>query len=279
MMRILFYLRKVILRFLFKTHISTSSLVEGNLFSSVIKSNLHISNSKIKIGKNVRIINSNIKISNGELIIGDNVTLTNVEIEYSGNIYIDEFVSIKDYKMIIEPGASLSIGKNCKLEKRDNWRKPQVLISAGSYLKLGNYNVIRCDFELRFGGKCKIGDYNCINERTEIRIDEYVFIGSYNMISYGCRIWDTNTHTLYNDNIRRELTTKYFPNIGIEIDKPETRPVIIKNDNLFGEQVIVLKGSNICDKCVFGTRTVVSGKIIPSFSKIIGNPCRIIQKC
>lgn len=278
MIRFLFILKKIILRFFFKSHVSLTSRVEGDLIKSLIKSKLHISNSKIKVGKDAKLINCNIKIINGELIIGDNVVLRDVEIVNNGNIIINEFVHINNYYLFLYNDAKLSVGQHCILEKGDNWRNPKILISSKSNLIINKYNRIRCDFELRFGGGCEIGEYNCINERTEIRSDEFVSIGSYNMISYGCRIWDTNTHTFYNDESRRELTRKYYPIIGIEVDKPQTTPVIIKDDNLIGEGVVILKGSNVNDKCIFGTRTVVSGTSIPASSVIIGNPCRIISK-
>lgn len=278
MINVVFLLRKIILRLLFKTHVSSTSEVEGSLIKSLFKSKLHLSNSRIKIGSNVKIINCSITIINGELIIRDNVVLKDVEIKNSGNIIINEFVHINNYYIFLDKDAKLTVGQYSVLEKGDNWRKPQIFIFTDSILNINKYNRIRCDFELRFGGGCEIGEYNCINERTEIRSDEYVSIGSYNMISYACRIWDTNTHTFYNDEKRRELTRKYYPNIGIEKDRPMTSPVIIKDDNLIGEGVVILKGSNVNNKCTFGTRTVVSGVTIPDSSIIIGNPCRIISK-
>lgn len=215
------------------------------------------SNARIRCGKNVTISNSNIQIIGGELEIADGV-------------------SINNYSISVTKGCRLYIGKDCILEKGDNWRKPYIILWDNSSANLANNNRVRCDIHCRFGGNFELGEYNCINERTEIRCDEAISIGSYNMISYNCRIWDTNTHSIYKDETRRQMTIVNYPNIGSEKDKPITKEVLIGNDCLLGEECSILKGTNIGNKCIIGVRSVVSGKIVESGSTAFGNPA-IIQ--
>lgn len=208
---------------------------------------------KVSIGKNVSIRNSKIEVTGGELIIEDGVSISN-------------------YEITVSKGCCLHIGADCYMERGDNWRNPYIMMWHTSSLVIANNNRLRCDIECRFGGCCEIGEYNCLNERTEIRCDERVKIGAYNMISYNCRIWDTNTHVFYVDDTRRILTREMFPNIGTEKSKPLTKPVVIGDDCLIGEDCAILKGSTIGHKCIIGVYSVVAGSSIPNGSIAVGNP-------
>lgn len=208
---------------------------------------------KVSIGKNVSIRNSKIEVTGGELIIEDGV-------------------NISDYEITVTRGCHLHIGANCYLERGDNWRNPFIILWDASSLKVANNNRLRCDVMCRFGGQCEIGEYNCLNERTEIRCDESVTIGAFNMVSYNCRIWDTNTHAFYADDSRSRMTIETFPNIGAENDKPSTKPVVIGNDCLLGEECVILKGSTVGNKCIVGVHSVVAGVSIPAETMAVGNP-------
>ncbi|MCI7430004.1 MAG: acyltransferase [Bacteroidales bacterium] len=210
-------------------------------------------NANICIGNNVIIEHSTIDVCGGELVIADNVKISNY------NIWVAE-------------GCRLYIGPNCWLEKGDNWKNPTITLWEKSQLYLSHHNRLRCDILCRFGGMCHIEEYNCINERSEIRCDEQISIGSFNMISYSCRIWDTNTHSLYEDDSRRRMTQIMYPNIGAEVEKPTTKPIVIGNDCLLGERCIVLKGSKIGNKCILGVCSVIPGNDIKDGSTAVGNP-------
>lgn len=214
------------------------------------------SNAKVKIGHSVEIRNSQIDVIGGELIIEDGV-------------------QISDYSISVTKGSRLCIGANCVLEKGDNWRKPSIILWDKSAVEVANNNRLRCDVMCRFGGQLALGEYNCINERSEIRCDESVRIGSFNMISYNCRIWDTNTHSFYEDDTRRKMTVQQYPNIGSEKDKPTTKPVLIGDDCLLGEECVVLKGSVVGNKCIAGIRSVLAGKTMPDGTFAVGNPAQI----
>ena len=209
------------------------------------------SEAKVSIGNNVSIRNSKIEVMGGELIIEDGV-------------------NISDYEITVTRGCRLQIGADCYMERGDNWRNPFIMLWNESSLKIANNNRLRCDVMCRFGGYCEIGEYNCLNERTEVRCDESIKIGAFNMISYNCRIWDTDTHAFYADDMRRRITREMYPNIGAETDKPNTKSVVIGSDNLIGEHAAVLKGSLIGNRCKIGFRTVVANKNIANESTFVG---------
>lgn len=237
--------------------ISKGTVLNGSL-NNIHKSNIRFTgNAHITLGKNVIIRNCTINVLDGDLIIGDDSIISNY------NIYIGS-------------NCRLYLGHNCLLEHGDNWRDPYISLSDGSSCIIEHHNRIRCDIWCRFGGSCYINEYNCINERTEIRCDENVSVGSFNMISYNCRIWDTNTHSFYDNDNRREMTIKMYPIIGAEIHKPQTKPVFIGDDCLIGESSVILKGTRVGNKCIVGTRSVAAGLIAADFSKIVGNPAIIV---
>jgi acetyltransferase-like isoleucine patch superfamily enzyme len=81
-----------------------------------------------------------------------------------------------------------------------------------------------------------------------------VKIGSFNQISYNCIVWDTNTHNIYNNEIRRQLTVDHFPSFGMEFEKPKTSPVIIGDDCWIGREAALLRGSCVGNSSIVGFR-------------------------
>ncbi|WP_134090038.1 hypothetical protein [Olivibacter sp. XZL3] len=192
------------------------------------------------VGNNTLITNSHITVAPGsKLLIGNNCSIQNLRLNVNG------VVRINDFNFIIGPSRSKLL-----------WN-----INDGD-LTIGSHNRLRNKLLVRFGGVLEIGEYNNINENSEIRCDEQVSIGDFNQISYNCVIWDTNTHNIYSDEKRRELTVKHFPRFGMETERPKTSPVSIGSDCWIGREASVLKGVRINDSCVVGYRTTLSNCVI-----------------
>lgn len=204
------------------------------LFSRSIVRNEY--KSTVYISKNSAIINSTIYVTSGStLIIGENCILKNLNLYVKGKVILDK-------NNIIDSGYGIS-----KLD----------LFVDGNFI-LGSFNRLRSKIWVRFNAKLQIGNHNNINEDSEIRCDESVTIGHYNQISYKCMIWDTNTHNIYADDKRRELTDQFFPIFGYEFEKPKTKPVTIGNDCWIAREVAVLKGVILQNAVVVGFRTTLS---------------------
>lgn len=214
---------------------------------------------------------------NGIFEKADNVILSNVFIKVGKNAKLTLLngVNIQNYKIVIEEGDMI-VGENTVLQQGNNSLVPSIYINKGSLI-IGNNNHIKADFCIRFGSKCKIGEYNCLNELTEVRCDEQIEIGDFNLISYECMIYDTNTHCVYSPEMRRKITIKDFPNIGMEYEKPVTKPVFIGNDCWIGKRAVVLKGCNIGHQTIISACSVVT-KSVPDFHMAYGNPAQVKPK-
>lgn len=189
----------------------------------------------------------------------------------SAKIIIDENAVIDGCNIVLEKGT-LIIGKNTFLEQGSNFMKPSIHISDGD-LTIGVNCIVRADFSIRFGGKCTIGNYTGIMERTEIRSDEQISIGDFNMISYECMIYDTNTHSIYPKEKRREMTMRDFPLIGLEHEKPISKKVMIGDDCWIGKRSVILKGVTIGNNSTIAACAVVT-KNVSENSIAFGNPAR-----
>lgn len=200
---------------------------------------------------------------------------TNIVLRGKSTLTIHENVKIDGYGINLNNG-SLTIGKDSQLVKGYQFLNPGISIDNGA-LVIGACNIIKADINIRFGGICSIGTYNAINEQTEIRCDESVSIGDHNMISYECMIYDTNTHVVYPPAVRRARNEADFPYIGIETEKPNTKPVVIGNDNWLGKRCAILKGCSIGNEVIVGTQAVASN-INVNNAVVAGNPAREVKK-
>ncbi|REA64482.1 acyltransferase [Dyadobacter luteus] len=199
---------------------------------------------KLEIPANIRIVKSKIT-----LVTGSKMRVGNF---------------CKFHRVNINSAGSINIEDNCILESGDSPKKVPITVPKGANLSIGKNCRIRSKVWQRFGSNINIGAYTNINEGSELRADEMINIGSYCMISYNCMIWDTNTHNIYSDERRRELTEQFFPSFGYEYEKPVTSPVHIGNDCWIGREVCILKGSKIGNSVIVGFRTLITGNNIES---------------
>jgi len=257
-----------------------------NQSECVMHDNCNLNNSKIILNGNSKLIvedsviikNCNITLSNSILRISNSTELSAVSFSLNENseVHINSEVIISEYDFHLN-NSKLKIGTNCQFVKGKNALRPSIRLSNG-ILECNTNNLIKADFWVRFGGICKIGSYNCINEESELRCDENIKIGDFNMISYQCDIWDTNTHCQYNKDKRRAITVKDFPYIGDEFERPITKPIKIGNDTWIGKRAQILKGSIVSDEAIVATSAVVTNLNVLSNSIAIGNPAIIKLK-
>lgn len=118
---------------------------------------------------------------------------------------------------------------------------------------------------LQIGDDCEMGDM------THIVAHENVTIGNNVLIASKCFISDTNHGRYY----------------GKSPDNPESAPnqrtlntksVSIGNNVWIGENVVILPGTQICDGCIVGANSVVTGKTYLEPCILAGAPARVIKK-
>lgn len=212
-------------------------------------------NSNVRVRRGARFsASSGVKILNSAVFVDESSSLT-----------LEEGAQIINSDMYVH--GTMCIGKHTKIGSPK--KRITVTIDDGQ-LTIGHHSQLLSDWTwIRFGGQLSIGDYTNINSGGQLRADECVLIGDYCMISYNVNIWDTNTHTFYLAEKRRELTEKYWPYYGREIEKPKTAPVIIGSDVWIGENVSILKGSSVGNSSIIGYGCTIVGKQFETGSKIV----------
>ena len=118
---------------------------------------------------------------------------------------------------------------------------------------------------VRQGGRLVIGDRVGISNSAIYCIQE-IEIGDGAMIGSGCRIWDTDFHSL--DPAKRVIDPD--PDI-------RSSPVRIGRNAFIGAGSVILKGIAIGEASVIGAGSVVT-RSIPDGEIWAGNPARLIRK-
>lgn len=154
----------------------------------------------------------------------------------------------------IETGASLQnvtikyyglnnkviIHKNAKIQNVTFWFE-------------GDNNLIEIGAKTTFHGICQLAA--CDGTKIEI--------GEDCMFSHDIYVRTTDSHSIldmYGNRINQE------------------KDIIIGNHVWVGMQSLILKGSTIPDGCIVGARSIITSKIIPTNSIIVGSPAKVVKK-
>jgi len=123
-------------------------------------------------------------------------------------------------------------------------------------------------FETLGNGLIEIGNNSgltstIISSRSKVTIGKHVKIGA------NARIFDHDFHSL-NFFERR--------NFICDIANTKSKEILIEDDVFIGTNCIILKGVRIGKGSIVGAGSVVAIKDIPPYSKVFGNPARIVGK-
>lgn len=110
-----------------------------------------------------------------------------------------------------------------------------------------------------------LGKNNYMNKRLHIILSEgkNVIVGEECLFALGCWIRTADPHIIYNVETKLRINN--------------SKNVIIGDHIWCGQDVLILKGSQIGSGCIIGARAVVSGKRLNSNSVYAGNPIRCVK--
>ena len=142
------------------------------------------------------------------------------------------------------------------------------LVKIGNQVIFNNYNDAawnsKCAIWVKEGASLVIGDNSGLNGAL-IYASTKVSIGNYVKIGGGCKIMDTDFHSLDARN-RRENDTE-TKSAGIDIG----------DDVFIGSSSIILKGVSIGNRSIVAAGSIVT-KSIPPDELWGGNPAKLIRK-
>ena len=154
-------------------------------------------------------------------------------------------------RIYIKSNGRLNIGDNCTINSGKNINT----IGGDAITRF----IVKENAILNISNNVGISN-STIYCANKICIEEYAMIGG------GCKIWDTDFHSL-DPAIRLFKGDK----------KVNTKPIVIKRGAFIGGSSIVLKGVTIGENSVVGAGSIVT-KDIPDNEIWAGNPAKLIRK-
>lgn len=159
------------------------------------------------------------------------------------------------------------------------------LHSLLNIVEIGNDSTLGCEivFESE-AGKVSIGNHTFINGDTRLISRSSITIGNYVTISWGCTIYDHNSHSLdyieRQKDIDRQLTDhrngKNFIH-SKDWSVVKSRPIIIKDNAWIGFNCIILGGVTIGEGAIVGAGSVVREDVEP-WTVVAGNPVVLVKR-
>jgi acetyltransferase-like isoleucine patch superfamily enzyme len=254
------FLNKVLSKLQDKLQLKFDLQKDASSNVSIAKNNTSF-NGKISVGKNSQLeIQDGVSFS-GQLNIGENCKVVVGKDSFLTNVTI----SVKE-------GSELFIGEQCSFEAPANFPN-EVNVLGNSKMRLSNNVRFAANALVRFGGSFEMGAYSSINYLSEIRCEEKITIGEYCLMSYEVCIYDSNTHSTDWQKRRERI-----PHGALEIEKPDTKPVLIGNDVWLSKGVSILKGVTLGDKVIVGLRTTVPSGVYPESSKLVSSKPTVLIK-
>lgn len=158
-------------------------------------------------------------------------------------------------KIIVEDGASLSIGSNsCTIRERPVWLS---IDQDGKFIVKKNASIFYDgDIVIFQGGKLMMGQ-SFINSNCKIRCHKNISIGDGCAISHDFTVMDSDAHEL-NGSIK-------------------TADVVIHDNVWIGSRVTILPGVHIGEGAVLAAGAVVT-KDVPPHCIVGGCPAKIIKE-
>lgn len=151
-------------------------------------------------------------------------------------------------------------------------------------IRICKNSVVGCEFVFESRqGHITIGENTFINSGTKLISREKIIIGNNVIISWGCTIYDHNSHSLDHLARRADLVSQfenYGSGNGLNAEKEwssvSSAPIVIGDDVWLGMDVKILKGVTIGEGAVIGAGSVVRSDVKP-WTVMMGNPAQKVK--
>lgn len=195
------------------------------------------------------------------------------------------FPQYSPYEYVVKNSGKVAIGSKTILLDSARFRFDVPAHQCFPAVVIGNDSVIACNFIFESTeGKISIGDRTYIGGGTNLIARTSIVIGNDVVISWGCYIYDHDSHSLNWQNRREDI--KQFNidyrenNCGI-LNKDwmtvKTKPIIIHDKVWIGFDVVILKGITIGEGAIVGAKSVVTKDVEP-WTVVAGNPAKIVKR-
>lgn len=180
----------------------------------------------------------------------------------------------------VQKNNNIIVGKDTVLMKRIDFRVyPENKIVIGNLCMLSNSFIFESN-----QGQIEIGDRTFIHVDTKIISREKISIGNDVMISWGCTLYDHNSHSLdYRERIKDFKRTLFDYHQGRDLLKSKDWSVVKSNEIIIGDNVwigfgcTILKGVKIGTGAVIGAQSVVR-EDVDEWTVVAGNPAKVVKK-
>lgn len=183
---------------------------------------------------------------------------------------------IKKYKNIVIQNNTILL-KSCNFQFSGKNNQNNV--------RIGDNTMVGCNFVFESDeGKITVGNNSYIGGGTTLISRSHISIGNNVTISWGCTIYDHNSHSLdykerqkdiqrQNDDYRNGRNFIYSKNW----DVVKTKQIIIEDNVWIGFDCTILSGVTIGEGAVIGAHTVVRKDVEP-WTVVVGNPAQVVKK-
>lgn len=155
----------------------------------------------------------------------------------------------------------------------------------GNSIQIGDNTMLGCNFIFESNeGEIKVGANTFVNAGTNLICRSSIDIGDFVTISWGCMIYDHNSHSLdyterQHDISRQVEDYRHGRNFthSKNWDTVKSRPIVIKNNAWIGFDSVILSGVTIGEGAIVGARSVVRENVEP-WTVVAGDPAVIVKR-
>lgn len=211
-----------------------------------------------------------------EILINKGIISDSYSIIYPNYLDLNK-INEKVKKDFIDYSLSTIFMEHCRL-------RMDVINSHKKRVTIGENSMVDCNFIFESDlGEILIGKNTYIGGNTNLISRSAIQIGDNVTISWGCYIYDHDSHSLDYEQRRKDFVQfrEDYIKTGNAVfsknwEKVKTSSITIQNDVWIGFEAVILKGVTVGEGAVIASKAVVT-KDVPPWSVVAGNPAKVVK--